>query len=141
MQAVMVRQAQPDIAQTVYSQLGMDPTWVRLAGVRESVSKLNPGDLVAWHGGDRPDGTYAGQMAVYAGEGQIIEDFFGRPRRRALRREDNVYGLPVHMQEQDDNSNAALSGPVPGPPEGPGDGPGPGQGPASGQAGPGSEAR
>lgn len=99
MEAIAARRSQPDIAQQVYSMMGLDATNVRLGGVRETMDNLRPGDLVAWGGGDRPDGTYTGNMAIYAGEGQIHEMYFGNVRRRALRWDENVYGLPVWYSE------------------------------------------
>lgn len=85
---------QPDMAEQTYALLGIQAP-VKLAGFRDSVARLKPGDLVGWHGGDAPDGTYVGQSAVYAGNREIIEPFYGTVRRRKLTDQDNVFGLPV----------------------------------------------
>jgi cell wall-associated NlpC family hydrolase len=95
MAALEIRRNQPDLAATVYQQLGIDAPGVRIQGHRESVSKLQPGDLVGWKGGDGEDGSYQGNMAVYAGNGEIIEKFYGNNRRRKLDPHENTFGIPV----------------------------------------------
>jgi len=69
------------LVQQVYAQLGIKlPRTAqeqaeygkRVTGSWKPISSLKPGDLVAWYGGqDR--GRYIGHIAVYAGNGQIIE--------------------------------------------------------------------
>ena len=55
-------------------------------GSRTSVSNLRPGDLVCWQGGYR-GANLVGHVAIYAGNGEIIEapDVGINVRRRALR--------------------------------------------------------
>jgi len=67
-----------------------------IRGTRTSVNNLQPGDLVAWQGGwAGPD--YVGHIAVYVGNGQIIEspDVGMTVRQRALRSNENTFG--VHL--------------------------------------------
>ena len=87
----------PDLAYNVYQQLGLDAPNVALQGGTAPFASLKPGDLVGWKGGHQPDGEYVGQMAVYAGNGEIIESAFGQNRRRKIRYNENVFGMPVHM--------------------------------------------
>lgn len=89
----------PDLAYNVYQQLGMDVPDVTLQGSRAPVGHLKPGDLVGWHGGEEPDGRYVGNIAVYAGGGEILESMFGTNRRRKLHANENVFGMPVNLTE------------------------------------------
>jgi cell wall-associated NlpC family hydrolase len=82
------------MAQQTYQSLGIQGN-VKLAGYRESVARIMPGDLVGWNGGDSPDGSYVGNVAIYAGNREIVENFYGTVRRRKLTPQDNVFGLPV----------------------------------------------
>lgn len=67
-------------------------------GTRTTVDKLRPGDLVAWQGGWRGP-NYVGHIAIYAGNGQIIEaPSQGVPvRRRALRAGEATFGVALHF--------------------------------------------
>jgi cell wall-associated NlpC family hydrolase len=67
-------------------------------GVKTSMGNLQPGDLVAWYGGEER-GQYIGHIAVYAGNGEIIEAYdTGYPvRRRALRGEENGFGVHLYL--------------------------------------------
>jgi hypothetical protein len=58
---------------------------------------LKPGDLVGWVGGQEPDGRYVGNIAVWAGGGEIIENVFGHNRRRKLGPTENTFGIPVNL--------------------------------------------
>jgi cell wall-associated NlpC family hydrolase len=66
----------------------------RVSGVRTTVNRLQPGDLVAWNGG-WAGSSYVGHIAVYAGNNQIIEspDVGMTVRRRSLRPNENLFGL------------------------------------------------
>lgn len=86
---------EPDLAQTVYQNLGIPNQNVYSSGAQESVAKLRPGDLVGWHGGHEPDGTYIGNMAMYVGNREILETYYGTVRRRKLGDNENVFGIPV----------------------------------------------
>lgn len=97
--AIHAARAQPDIAQTTYQRLGIDAPGVRLQGGQSSVADLKPGDLVGWKGGQKPDGGYVGNVAVYAGDNKIVENYFGNNRTRALRPDDNTFGMPVVLPE------------------------------------------
>jgi cell wall-associated NlpC family hydrolase len=99
MQAVSVKESQPDLAQSTYQSLGLDPTNVRLAGHQANMNTLRPGDLVGWKGGQKGDGGYVGNIAVYAGDGHIVEQFFGKTRRRKINPSENVFGMPVYTGE------------------------------------------
>lgn len=85
----------PDLAQKVYESVGINQPDVSLAGYTASVADLRPGDLVGWHGGYQPDGTYAGNVAVYVGNREILESQFGQTRRRKIHNNENVFGMPV----------------------------------------------
>lgn len=97
--AIHAARAQPDVAQTIYDKLGINAPGVRLQGGQASVADLRPGDLVGWKGGQKPDGGYVGNMAIYAGDNKIIEHYFGTVRTRSLRPDDNTFGLPVVLPE------------------------------------------
>jgi cell wall-associated NlpC family hydrolase len=92
--------AQPDAAAQTYQLLGFN-TSAALAGHRTSVHDLKPGDLVGWEGGHEPDGRYIGNMAVYAGNGEIIESYYGNNRRRRLDPHENTFGLPVVLPDDE----------------------------------------
>lgn len=96
--------AQPDMSAETYQSLGINVPNVKLTGYRANISDLKPGDLIGWKGGHQPDGTYAGNVAVYAGNGEILESFFGRQRRRKLNPNEDVFGMPVNLPG--DNGNA-----------------------------------
>jgi cell wall-associated NlpC family hydrolase len=83
----------------VYNQLGYkisshSATWQgrNIPGVRTSLNKLRPGDIVAWK-----DGSH---IAIYAGNGEIIEA--ANPRRGTLRRRlwanpNAVFGIALRL--------------------------------------------
>lgn len=102
-QDLMAAPTQPDLAQTVYKQLGINAPEVRLHGVQASVGDLKPGDLVGWNGGHQPDGRYVGNIAIYAGGGEIIEQFYGQQRRRKINPQEDTFGMPVYLPEDDTN--------------------------------------
>jgi hypothetical protein len=95
--AAMSAPQRPDLAQSVYQQLGLDDTGVWIHGVRDQVANLKPGDLIGWEGSQRPDGQYIGQLGVYAGNGELIEPFFGQQRRRKITNNEAVFGMPVYL--------------------------------------------
>ena len=66
-------------------------------GTRSSISQLEPGDLVAWSGGWRGM-DYIGHMAVYVGEGKIMESVGGPPLTRELHPNDNVFGVHLNIE-------------------------------------------
>lgn len=95
------------LVQSVYAQLGLklprtaqeQANWGTngINGTRTSINNLQAGDLVAWNGGyDR--GRYIGHIAIYAGNGEIIEspDVGLTVRRRKLRANENAFG--VHLK-------------------------------------------
>lgn len=92
------------LVQQVYSQYGikLPRTADQQAhmGVKTSISKLQPGDLVAWQGGYRGP-NYVGHIAIYLGGGRILEaQQQGVPVHvRALTKKDNVFG--VHLTNLD----------------------------------------
>lgn len=83
------------LVQNVYAQLGLQlPRLARqqaTVGRRTSINNLKPGDLVAWNNG--------GHIAIYAGNGQIIE----APRtgltvrRRTLGSNEPVFGMALNF--------------------------------------------
>lgn len=83
------------LVQNVYASVGLNlPRLARqqaTMGRRTSINNLKPGDLVAWNNG--------GHIAIYAGNGQIIE----APRtglsvrRRALGRNEPVFGVSLNL--------------------------------------------
>jgi hypothetical protein len=92
----------PDLAAQVYQMVGLPP----VAGMatqsgQTSVYNIQPGDIVGWHGGHQADGQYIGNLAVYAGQGEIIETMFGQPRRRKLNPNENTFGIPVMLPGDD----------------------------------------
>lgn len=88
------------LVQAVYKKLGINLP--RTAdeqshvGTRTSISNLQAGDLVAWQGGWRGP-NYVGHIAIYKGNGQIIEAPYegASVRVRNLRPDENVFG--VHL--------------------------------------------
>lgn len=74
------------LVQQIYRQLGISvPRTAQqqaFYGTKAPISQLRPGDLVAWNnGGDR--GLQVGHIAIYAGNGEIIESYqSGLPARR-----------------------------------------------------------
>jgi cell wall-associated NlpC family hydrolase len=74
------------LVQQIYRQLGISlPRTAQqqaFYGTKAPVSQLRPGDLVAWNnGGSR--GLQVGHIAIYAGNGEIIESYdSGKPARR-----------------------------------------------------------
>src|SRR5690606_12533755 len=92
------------LVQQVYKQLGiaLPRTADQQAhtGVKTSISKLLPGDLVAWQGGYRGP-NYVGHIAIYLGNGKILEapEPGKSVRVRALSKNDNVFG--VHLTNLD----------------------------------------
>jgi hypothetical protein len=93
--SVAKQREQPSLAETVYQSLGMNVPGVALVGNRAHMTDLKPGDLVGWNGGQEADGRYIGNIAVYAGNGEIIEKFYGTNRRRKLTPQENTFGMPV----------------------------------------------
>jgi cell wall-associated NlpC family hydrolase len=91
---------QPDAAAETYAKLGFQTT-AALQGWKTSVNELKAGDLVGWQGGYEPDGRYIGNMAVYAGNGEIIESYYGNNRRRKLDPHENTFGLPVVLPDDE----------------------------------------
>lgn len=94
---VAVAKDQPDLAAQVYQKLGIENNNVATTGVRAKMQDLKPGDLVGWVGGQEPDGRYVGNIAVWAGGGEIIENVFGHNRRRKLGPTENTFGIPVNL--------------------------------------------
>jgi hypothetical protein len=99
MDAVQVQAAKPDLAGTVYQTMGINAPNVTLKGQRSNVADLKPGDLIGWKGGEEPDGRYVGNVAIYAGDGHILEKFYGSNRRRKLGPNEDVFGMPVNLPE------------------------------------------
>jgi len=95
MGAIQKARSQPNLAQAIYKQLGIDHQDVRLNGYQAPMHELQPGDLVGWRGGNHDDGTYTGNIAVYAGNNEIIERFFETVRRRKLSADEDTFGMPV----------------------------------------------
>jgi len=95
---------EPDLAYNVYKSVGLDGSTVALQGSRAPIATLKPGDLVGWNGGSQPDGKYIGNVAVYAGDGEIIETAFGRTRRRKIHYTENVFGMPVNMMGDEEET-------------------------------------
>lgn len=89
------------LVKMVYAQLGYNlahyvPTQAQqMPGVRTSVSNLRPGDLVVW-----ADGSH---IAIYAGNGQIIESQLGARSGPGVRRANlytdygPVYGIALRL--------------------------------------------
>lgn len=68
-----------------------------ITGVRTSVSNLRPGDLVGWNGDSvGRAGVLVGHIAIYAGNGEIIEASGARVRRRRLGNE-NIFGVALRF--------------------------------------------
>lgn len=90
------------LVQSVYAQFGINLPRTAdeqsHSGVATSISNLTMGDLVAWQGGWRgPD--YVGHIAIYLGNGQILEAPYtgATVRVRDLRPDENVFG--VHLTQ------------------------------------------
>jgi cell wall-associated NlpC family hydrolase len=67
-------------------------------GVKTSVMNLQAGDIVAWYGGEER-GQYIGHVAIYAGNGEIIENN-GAPggvRRRKIGSNENAFGVHLYL--------------------------------------------
>lgn len=100
---------QPDAAAEIYQQLGFNVPGVALkGGYQVSVSHLSPGDIVGWKGGHEPDGRYIGNLAVYAGNGEIIESFYGNNRRRKLDPHENTFGMQVALPDEDETNPTGI---------------------------------
>jgi len=93
------------LVQSVYKQLGINLP--RTAdeqshmGTRTSISNLQPGDLVAWQGGWRGP-NYVGHIAVYIGNGQIIEapHTGADVRVRSLRTDEHPFGVHLTLSNK-----------------------------------------
>jgi cell wall-associated NlpC family hydrolase len=85
------------LVKMAYGQVGMDlahyvPTQVKqIGGVRTSLNKLRPGDIVAWE-----DGSH---IAIYAGNGQIIESAggYGARRTKLYYNAGRMYGIALRL--------------------------------------------
>lgn len=83
------------LVMSIYNQLGYKlPHSARaqgqsIPGVRTSIANLRPGDLVAWK-----DGTH---IAVYAGNGEIIEANGATGRTQRAKVYGNVYGIALRL--------------------------------------------
>lgn len=90
------------LVQQIYKQLGMSlPRTAHeqsISGRRVALNQLKPGDLVAWQGGWRGP-NYVGHIAIYAGNGQIVEaPRRGVPvRQRALRPGEKAFGVALNF--------------------------------------------
>lgn len=74
------------LVQQIYRQLGVSlPRTAQqqaFYGTKAPINSLRPGDLVAWNNG-ASRGLQVGHIAIYAGNGEIIESYqSGRPARR-----------------------------------------------------------
>lgn len=102
MEAMVAQNQEPNLVEKVYQSIGLQaPPGTTTQDTQLSLMHCRPGDLVGWHGGSGQDGSYQGNLAVYAGNGEIIEPFFQTTRRRKLSSNENVFGIPVVMQEKD----------------------------------------
>lgn len=81
----------------VYDSVGYGEAPEMATGVRTQIADLEPGHLVGWSGGWR--GTdYIGHMAVYAGNGEIIEQVKNQPAmKRKLHDNENTFGIKLTM--------------------------------------------
>lgn len=100
------------LVQSVYEQFGIQlPRTARqqaTEGVKTSISNLLPGDLVAWAPSLHDNGrTYVGHIAIYAGNGNIIEaQQSGVPVHvRPLTKHDNVFGVHLTNVVRDAQGN------------------------------------
>lgn len=89
----------PDLAYNVYKSIGYDVPGVTVQGFRSSMSDTKSGDLIGWYGGQEMDGRYVGHIAVYAGNREIIEPMEGIVRRRKLASNENTFGIPVNLPD------------------------------------------
>lgn len=100
MDAVAVQSKAPNLIEQVYTRVGLTaPPNATTFDTQVSVGKIRPGDLVGWHGGNTEQG-YQGNLAVYAGNREIIEPFFQTVRRRKIADNENVFGIPVVLPNE-----------------------------------------
>ena len=93
------------LVQQIYSQLGLKlPRTAQqqaIYGTKAPISQLQVGDLVAWNNG-ASRGLQVGHIAIYAGNGEIIESYqAGRPARRRKLSASEVnsgYAWGVHIR-------------------------------------------
>lgn len=95
------------LVQQVYGDLGIQLPRTANAqstmGKTVSISQLQPGDLVAWRGGwkgpnpsaAQRDPSYVGHIAIYAGNGKIIESSGPGVRTRTLGVGENIFGVKL----------------------------------------------
>lgn len=101
MQAVNVQAAQPSLVEQTYGRVGLTPPPnVSSDYAQSSVSQLKPGDIVGWHGGQEAT-YYQGNLAVYMGNGEILEPFFGSTRRRAIDANENCFGVRLKSSDSE----------------------------------------
>lgn len=83
------------LVQAVYESVGYGEAPVMATGVKTQLADLQPGHLVGWSGGWRgPD--YVGHMAVYAGNGEIIEQVGKQPPiKRKIHDNENTFGIKL----------------------------------------------
>lgn len=99
MEAVAVADQQPNLVEQTYSRIGVpSPENYTIKDGQVSLSELQPGDLVGWRGGGAED-SYQGNLAVYAGNREIIEPFFQTTRRRKIADNENVFGIQVVRED------------------------------------------
>jgi len=68
-----------------------------MTGSRTSVSDLQPSDIVAWNGGWRGQ-DYIGHLAVYMGNGEIMEQVGNQPpSKRTLQANENAFGVHLNI--------------------------------------------
>lgn len=104
------------LVQQVYGDLGIDlPRTAQpqsMMGKRVSIDQLRPGDLVAWSGGwkgpnptaAQSDPSYVGHIAIYAGDGKIIEARgskwpVGEHSLRDIGRMENAFGVQLNFTQ------------------------------------------
>lgn len=90
----------PQLAAHVYQYLGFDVPGVTSDPYRSPMAGIQPGDLVGWYGSQDSYGGYTGNMAVYAGDGQIIESIGTTKRRRKLHPTENTFSIRVNVPRQ-----------------------------------------
>lgn len=101
----------PDVASYVYDSVGLNGQEVRIRGYNTQMADIEPGDLIGWYGGHDPNGVYVGNMAVYAGNREIIETSQGVTRRRKLSPYENTFGIPVMPYSTATNPGAQQENP------------------------------
>lgn len=111
---------EPDVASYVYDSVGLNGQEVRIRGYNTQMADIEPGDLIGWYGGHDPNGVYVGNMAVYAGNREIIESSQGVTRRRKLSPYENTFGIPVMPYSTATNPGAQLQQEQENPPAGDG---------------------